>query len=875
MAGAIRVVNKRIRPPRHLLLRLLLAAWAAAWLPIPLLAASSAWAVEIKDPERMLAGIYINRRESQNIDVVKSEGEYWISLDDFAQIAGVSITRKEADAEFSTPIGKTRIGWDELGKSAGADYLSAALLAKYFNIDAQFSALDYALFLDIPWRPGSALAGTVTMQEAPEPEITPSGGALSFIRSYGEYAEELDGKMKLWNEDLALGGRLLGGTWLLGGRGQTRYDPALDRYFWNRVFPRTAVRAGTNYINLNPLLSPRQFTGMQLAYSNAGMEKYTDYSTNLSMDSMIVDSVATPLNIIRDDGPTGGIAELRINDRAVAYARVGLNGHYEFRDISRPQGTFQVIKVLLYKRDIHETPVAVLDFTMAMARQMLMAREILLRAGGGTEKLSSADNPGAEKQGSAGFAEARYGIAHWLTLEAAGQTGVDGKAESLAGARASLGRHFTLSMDAAARGEKKGYYSELSGVGEGWELSLRDVFYEQGFHFNPEQADYDHYLRSLYSLTPWLNIGLFARQSRQTGRPEDITYAKPGLAWSPSPWFSLSAIPNMDGDYRIYSQYLFSIDKRLTAMYEGRIFNAIYHSELSPRQSYLLGHDWRDDKNIGRAFATFFWTVGDGSPSAVQGGVSHNYKYPGFYLLFRWILTPGIEIGAAYHNGYNQYSNERRTSRLQANLRVDLAATSGGFTPVNNSLVNFSRGGISGAYYSQDGEKVPGAGILINGQKAPQTTIAGGGFYVGNLKPGIYIVEIDEENLPIEYTAVKRSYIVEVGASAVTRVDFQVIARYGAAGMVAWPDGVAVEGALVEAVYPNGAVAGSGYTTQFGYYRIDGLARGEYIFRVAGVGGKPLAEPFPSRTVKIEKDYLFGQDIAIPKEEGAALEGNQ
>ena len=39
--------------------------------------------------------------------------------------------------------------------------------------------------------------------------------------------------------------------------------------------------------------------------------------------------------------------------------------------------------------------------------------------------------------------------------------------------------------------------------------------------------------------------------------------------------------------------------------------------------------------------------------------------------------------------------------------------------------------------------------ILLNGRKLGQRQI-GGDFFVGNLRPGIYTVSVDPENLPLE-----------------------------------------------------------------------------------------------------------------------------
>jgi hypothetical protein len=845
----------------------------AQFLTLYLLLATSAptaMAAPIENPERLLVGVYVNGRETQNIDALRSSGEFWISLEDFAEIAGVTLAKRDKTAEFGTPLGKAEIAWDELGQFEGINFISRSLLLKVFNIESAFSALDYALFFDVPWRPGAARASEG--KAVPEPEITPSGGALSFLRSYGEYGEEANLTSKRWYADLDVGGRLFGGTWLLGARGRNNYSPRLERYFWNRIYGRSVFRIGANQISVNPLLSSINYDGAQFAFDNAGIEKYTDYASSFGQDSMLSESLPTQVNIVRDDGPPAGIAELRINDRPVAYVRVGLNGHYEFRNIERLQGVFQNVKVLLYRRTINEPPVATLDFTMTMTGQMLSAGELLFRAGGGREKLYYND-PASPQKGSAGFAMARYGLSDWLTLAAAQQEAGARGGESLAGVRMSLGRHFAFSLDAAARDNTNGYYSELRGVGEGWEISLRDVYYGQKFYLNPERPDYDHYLRSFFNVLPYASIGLFARQSRQTSRPADIVYAKPGFSFSPTRSLLLSAMPNMDGDYRIFGHYLHGPYAHATIMYESHLYNATLFLETLGRTSYYLGYDYRDETNKGSVYANIFLLNRDGGGASLQGGASYNHKYPGFFMSLRWIITPGIEIGGDYRNGYRQLSDEKRDQSLQLSLRADFAATGRGLSPVNNSMINFSRGGISGSIYDEEGRKVASeAGIIINGINVAQT-VAGGSFYAGDIKPGVYLVEIDEEKLPIEYTPEKRSFLVEVAASAVTRVDFIVKVRYGLAGKISAAQGEPVAEARVIAIDANGETAGSGRSSQFGYYRIDNLATGEYTLNVTHVEGRLLPEPRPSIKIRIERDYIFGQDIVIPQEAGEAGKG--
>ncbi|MDH4185287.1 MAG: hypothetical protein OEV92_13745, partial [Nitrospinota bacterium] len=428
------IINGLI-PARTTRLALLIALCLPAY--SLLLTTPFAGAAAIESPERLLVGVYVNSKEEGNIDVLRVSGDFWIALEDFTEIIRVTVAEKEDALEFSTPLGAVSIPRADLGQFEGIQYISGAMLAEIFNIEMDFSSLDYALFFDVPWSPG---AMRPAVSAAPlEPEISPTSGAVSFLRSYGEYDEDVNHGAKHWHGDVDLGGRLFGGAWIIGARGTNYYDPRLERYFWNRIFDRSVIRLGANYVYMNPLLTGLDFDGAQFAFNNISIDKYTDYASSFVQDTMLAAEVGTQINIIRDDGPPAGIAELRINDAPVAYVRVGLTGHYEFRNVERPQGVFQTIKIYLYQRNINETPLATVDLTTVMTGKMLSAGEFMLRAGAGRQRLFNT-SPTTQDPAAQGLASARYGAAEWLTLEMAAQRISDAENEFLAGARMSLGR---------------------------------------------------------------------------------------------------------------------------------------------------------------------------------------------------------------------------------------------------------------------------------------------------------------------------------------------------------------------------------------------------------------------------------------------------
>jgi hypothetical protein len=236
------------------------------------------------------------------------------------------------------------------------------------------------------------------------------------------------------------------------------------------------------------------------------------------------------------------------------------------------------------------------------------------------------------------------------------------------------------------------------------------------------------------------------------------------------------------------------------------------------------------------------------------------------FISWNRIFTPGIELQLGYQDDYRSYASNysEDNERFFINLRIDLDFSGGRPVPTDNRRINFSRGGVAGYLQDQDGKRlgVEDVDIRINGRKLPQYQ-AGGAFHVGNLRPGIYELEIDEGKLPIEYVPVKRKYIVEVAQAAITTVNFEVRAEYGFAGRVLYKGKTPVANALLSILNAAGEEVAQASSGQFGYFRTDALVPGLYRVRIIKVGDQLLSEPFVEREVEISDNYLFGQDLNL------------
>jgi len=157
-------------------------------------------------------------------------------------------------------------------------------------------------------------------------------------------------------------------------------------------------------------------------------------------------------------------------------------------------------------------------------------------------------------------------------------------------------------------------------------------------------------------------------------------------------------------------------------------------------------------------------------------------------------------------------------------------------------------------------EDLAGLPVLIDGRAVTRTR-RGGRFFVGNLRPGVYRVEIDPEGMPIELTLRQPGRRARVEPGAVTGVDFVATQEFGFAGRVL-VEGQPFANALVELLDQRGNVIQTAKTDRFGLYRFDGVVAGRYRVRMSPRNAPGADVTWPTRDVLVE-DFLFGQDLVL------------
>ena len=146
----------------------------------------------------------------------------------------------------------------------------------------------------------------------------------------------------------------------------------------------------------------------------------------------------------------------------------------------------------------------------------------------------------------------------------------------------------------------------------------------------------------------------------------------------------------------------------------------------------------------------------------------------------------------------------------------------------------------------------------MNGEVRAYTD-SNGGFHVPSLDVGVYRLELDEENLPLDTAMADKALGVQVAAGRSTPVRLGLERRVGFAGRLVDASGDPISSARVVLLDGVGNVRVSLETDRYGYFRFSELAPGTYRVRLQD---DAIAET-PVREVRLVDRYLFDQDLKV------------
>lgn len=326
---------------------------------------------------------------------------------------------------ISTPIGEAGIRTQAAGiiHSAGVDYITPEVLSA-LGIRYEYQAADLRLDLYVPWDVQSP-ASTQTQprySDSASIDYQPATAAVNelSLQYAGQQHTVADGSRHSQQLQLGSSGSVLGWQWGLrtqssdSSQSDTQYMQ-VDNLYASRADADSAVRVGINRSSLHGMGG--LWTGISYAHSNQGIGRHLDSFDSRSQGLLRGDG--RDLRHIRGQGSAGGVAELRVNGRAVARVRIALDGQYEFLnlDAGMLNPIQDSIEVAVYPHALSQQPEQVQRIVLGRRRATVATDEWLLETGVGLSGNALQTDASAQQDLNAHLV-AEYGVSNQLALRA-------------------------------------------------------------------------------------------------------------------------------------------------------------------------------------------------------------------------------------------------------------------------------------------------------------------------------------------------------------------------------------------------------------------------------------------------------------------------
>ncbi|MEO1561432.1 MAG: carboxypeptidase-like regulatory domain-containing protein, partial [Cyanobacteria bacterium J06632_19] len=470
-----------------------------------------------------------------------------------------------------------------------------------------------------------------------------------------------------------------------------------------------------------------------------------------------------------------------------------------------------------------------------------------------------------------GFYQLRQGLSENLTFEGSLQA-IPNSFQSQAGLVWRLANPVILSASVGNSFDKVGYSANLDVDFDKLEINANSQLLPQGFRTGEESNGerYNHSLEFRYRFDNKLNLGFIARSRKDNSDSND--YILPTFYARPFSKLSLSGRPDIFGDYLFNAFFTPNRSTRLSFNTYGDAYISDLRYNLNRNYQLSFGSEFRRNDSaryslgIGRnsnSLEKLSWNIGlafsDGEVGPSAGASMQ--VLPGLFARLNYDAIPfrGISSGGL------------SDSRLSLSLTSDMSVAGSRLTPARYSGISKERGAISGKLaLTEESKDFDLSGSIIrvfdtrNKPVGSARTDSKGSFLVGNLPEGVYVVELEPEELPIELALSKTSFVAEVASSGVTRVDFPVRTEYGLAGKITDVSGQPLTQVRVELLNSKGARVLSGTSDQFGLYRLDGVPVGKYTLRVSPQDALNSNNTLPKRQVIIENKFVYNQNLQLP-----------
>ncbi len=807
------------------------------------------------DLEPLVVALTVGGRQLGVITVYQTEAGLLVPFDTLTQTLDLRIQEDGDQVLIRTPLGEITLAAERLQPLAGERYIASQLLVDYLMIQPQFESSTLTLALDVPWRIGSGVRAGV------DPELTPDVGppaaGIASLEQRLSYTREDQTSDSSATASTVLKGRVLGGSARLRIESRS-FDPGpsdieFAEYFLRFQQNQTSYLVGRQSIRLHPLLDNLDVVGAQIGWTNLDLDLFR----RDGQASTLYPRQSRTIRSFTGEAIPAGLVELRLNGRIIATQQVGLDGLYTFNDVNLPSGQQSVVEILIYDRSNLTVPVDIQE-------QRFQLDELLLPSGGTTQVAGvgvGQDQPIIQNE-AVGFYQVRHGLADNLTLEASLLTTNEGS-QAHSGMIWGLADNFVAGIGVATSNDEVSYSVALDGQINKLDVrALAELIPESFSDIGTTGEERDNSLRLTYPVADNLRLEVVARD-RQDSSGDEFQYVLPGVDWRLGQMFSFRARPDLEGIYQINSLLKVTDDLRLSVDASESTLTSVQY-DFTPRTNLNVSGLFGDFESRYTAVVNHRGqSIGD--PSFRLGAfLEEGSVGPAIGSTFQ--VVPGILASVDYGRASID-GNNRLTVRVSG--AASFAST--GIVP-GQTDVNEREGAIAGRLQLEapEGLMDPDLGritVSVNdgeGMGRTATTDNQGTFTISNLKEGIYRVNLDSTNLPIELSPLESSVVAEVAAGVVTGVTFVVRPEYGIAGQITDESGQPIPGIPIELLDDDGSVKTSAFTDNFGYYRIDGIPVGDYSVRVA-----PDALPDRSliavqRPIQISSDFIFGQDLQLP-----------
>jgi len=821
----------------------------------------------------LLLSVLINGQEVGNLDVLREHNTLLIPLEDFAQISGFTLATANGITEFKTPLGLVKIPESDLRKVNGIVYISDALLREKLLTNVELKMADLALVVDLPWRRGSGQSNKAIDLL---PEVKPYGNGLSNFRQDLTYYNNSSGTS--WQSSTTLGGSLAGGAWHLRLDNNFLSQPSLSEYFYFKRSGDFLYQAGRQQIGLSPLLSNINLTGAQIGFTNLPIDNFNSSDSA----SELLPRRSQPVQTFSGKVPPASFVQLRVSGVVVAQQQVGLTGEYLFRDINLPSSQSNNIELYVFDRSNLNVPTEVRSLR-------LNASDLLLPAGGNTQ-LAGVGVTGSLIQNSlfqdlanstpsgqlAGFYQVRQGISPNLTFEG-GVQALSSTTQGQAGLVWRLANPLILGANVGTSNGILGYTADLNFQLNRLQIVGSSQSFPSGYFpstSNTQSYTRDNSLDVQYRFTNTFNLGFIARDRQNIGQNTNLDdYVWPTFSIRPFSTLSLRGGPDINGLYLFNALFQPTAKSRFSFNTFGNIYTSNFSYDLS--RKYQLGLDTES----GDGLPTRYTVAINGNASSLYGlswrlGIAYRGSEISPVAGLSTRLIPGLYasldfqgIPSRYQSTYGGLDDNHLTFLLVS----DLSFAGGKISPAESASVSRDKGGISGKIKVAGGRKgfdLSGASIQVfnhqNQNVGSAQTDSRGNFFIGNLPPGVYMVQLDTENLPIEISLKKTSVVAQVAGSSVTNLEFRGELEYGLAGRITDATGKSIPFLDVELVNAEGKKVAESATNEFGLYRLDGVPSGSYQLRVPAQDHISNADALPTKQITVNSDFLYDQNLQLP-----------